>query len=229
MDVLGQRLSPRRVAGERIASFGSPTEHPDGCAGRTDLQHERQKQGLVIQKRGLAQNAPSRSRLTGEAGSSLCERFHPVPVGMEHRWLIGRVVNGPTLLTGICFCGGCGGATALRTSGKAKHYRYYTCSTAARQSKTGCGGRTTQMDGFDHLRPLAQRVEGAKYEVRIMGSRDELIRVLVSSNGVRTSVPRWRRGWDSNPRGACTPAGFQDRCIRPLCHPSGAWSLTAVL
>ena len=28
-----------------------------------------------------------------------------------------------------------------------------------------------------------------------------------------------RRGWDSNPRGL-SPAGFQDRCIEPLCHPS---------
>ena len=31
---------------------------------------------------------------------------------------------------------------------------------------------------------------------------------------------RWRMGWDSNPRGACTPAGFQDRCLQPLGHPS---------
>ena len=30
-----------------------------------------------------------------------------------------------------------------------------------------------------------------------------------------------RRGWDSNPRGP-GPAGFQGRCIQPLCHPSGA-------
>ncbi len=30
----------------------------------------------------------------------------------------------------------------------------------------------------------------------------------------------WRRGRDSNPRGAFTPAGFQDRCNRPLCHLS---------
>ena len=29
-----------------------------------------------------------------------------------------------------------------------------------------------------------------------------------------------RTGWDSNPRAAFTTAGFQDRCIRPLCHPS---------
>src|SRR5438132_13830566 len=31
-----------------------------------------------------------------------------------------------------------------------------------------------------------------------------------------------RRGWDSNPRRACTLSGFQDRRIRPLCHPSEA-------
>src|ERR1700689_4658487 len=33
----------------------------------------------------------------------------------------------------------------------------------------------------------------------------------------------WRRkGGDSNPRGGgCPPAGFQDQCIQPLCHPSG--------
>src|SRR5437867_13393262 len=31
-----------------------------------------------------------------------------------------------------------------------------------------------------------------------------------------------RRGWDSNPRKPCGFSGFQDRRIRPLCHPSGA-------
>ena len=31
----------------------------------------------------------------------------------------------------------------------------------------------------------------------------------------------WRMGWDSNPRGALTPAGFQDRSLQPLGHPSG--------
>ena len=30
----------------------------------------------------------------------------------------------------------------------------------------------------------------------------------------------WRMGWDSNPRWACTHAGFQDRCLKPLGHPS---------
>src|ERR1700749_2659117 len=27
-------------------------------------------------------------------------------------------------------------------------------------------------------------------------------------------------GWDSNPRYACTYGGFQDRCLKPLGHPS---------
>ena len=31
----------------------------------------------------------------------------------------------------------------------------------------------------------------------------------------------WRRGRDSNPGWALTHDGFQDRCIQPLCHPSG--------
>ena len=79
----------------------------------------------------------------------------------------------------------------------------------------------------DHLRAFAQRVAVAEREVRIMGSHNELLRLLTSSNGVETAangvriyVPGWRMGWDSNPRDGCPPAGFQDRCLQPLGHPS---------
>lgn len=34
---------------------------------------------------------------------------------------------------------------------------------------------------------------------------------------------KWRRERDSNPRGACAPNGFQDRRVRPLCHPSAGF------
>jgi site-specific DNA recombinase len=61
-----------------------------------------------------------------------------------------RVVSGPTLLTGICFCAACGKAMTLRT-GKSGQYRYYTCSTKARQGDTGCKGRTVPMDKLDTL------------------------------------------------------------------------------
>ena len=57
----------------------------------------------------------------------------------------------------------------------------------------------------DHLRALAQRVEVADGEVRIVGSKSRLLQVLTGKNGVN-SVPtqglKWRTGWDSNPRWA---------------------------
>lgn len=41
---------------------------------------------------------------------------------------------------------------------------------------------------------------------------------LFSANQRRSE----RRGRDSNPRTCCHVVGFQDRCNRPLCHPSGS-------
>ncbi|WP_342708836.1 recombinase family protein [Bradyrhizobium sp. B124] len=67
-----------------------------------------------------------------------------------------RVVSGPTLLTGICFCAACGGAMTLRT-GKSGRYRYYTCSTKARQGETGCKGRTVPMEKLDSV--VAEHIE----------------------------------------------------------------------
>jgi DNA invertase Pin-like site-specific DNA recombinase len=67
-----------------------------------------------------------------------------------------RIVSGPTLLTGICFCAACGGAMTLRT-GKSGRYRYYTCCTKARQGETGCLGRTVPMEKLDTL--VADHIE----------------------------------------------------------------------
>ncbi len=67
--------------------------------------------------------------------------------------------------------------------------------------------RRIRLDGGgyrrDHLRALAQRVEVAEGEVRIIGSKSRLLQTLVA-NGGAGSVPtqglKWRREWDSNPR-----------------------------
>src|SRR5205823_2337827 len=67
-----------------------------------------------------------------------------------------RIVSGRTLLTGICFCAACGGAMTLRT-GKSGRYRYYTCSTKARQGETGCKGRTVPMEKLDSV--IAEHIE----------------------------------------------------------------------
>ncbi len=271
-----------------------------------------------------------------------------------------RVVSGPTLLTGICFCADCGGAMTLRT-GKGGRYRYYTCSIKARQGATGCKGRSIPMEKLDnlvaghiedrllqperleevlasvldrrqerterrrehiaelnkraaetdlrlkrlydaietgvadlddpalkerivglkairgqaqadaeraqamaesagqqaitpamvqkfamtaqeriridgggyrreHLRALAQRVEVADKEVRIMGSKGDLLRTLAAASGVKSATPgvrssvlNWRRGGDSNPRYPCRYAAFRVRCVQPLCHLSGRY------
>src|SRR5258708_18081373 len=86
----------------------------------------------------------------------------------------------------------------------------------------------------DHLRALAQRVEVADGKVRIMGSKGDLLGTLAAASGlksaargVRSSVLNWRKGWDSNPRYPCRHAGFQDRCLKPLGHPSKPLKLLA--
>ena len=45
---------------------------------------------------------------------------------------------------------------------------------------------------------------------------------VAAGSGERFRKGKWRRGWDSNPRYAFTHAGFQDRCLKPLGHPSAS-------
>src|SRR5437879_4912520 len=92
-----------------------------------------------------------------------------------------RIVSGPTLLTGICFCAACGMAMTLRT-GKSGRYRYYTCSTKARQGETGCKGRTVPMEGLDSV--VAEHIERRLLQPQRLGRL--LSRVLHSVS----SAPR---------------------------------------
>jgi site-specific DNA recombinase len=61
-----------------------------------------------------------------------------------------RIVNGPTLLTGLAKCATCGGGMTLRT-GKNSRYRYYTCNKAATEGKCSCKGRNIPMQALDDL------------------------------------------------------------------------------
>ena len=85
----------------------------------------------------------------------------------------------------------------------------------------------------DHLRDLAQRVEVADGEVRIMGSKGDLLRTLAAASGVKSaaggvpsSVLNWRSGWDSNPRYAFDVYTLSRRApstARPPLRASGAF------
>jgi hypothetical protein len=74
--------------------------------------------------------------------------FHAVQAALKARspqWMPPRAVSGPTLRAS------CGGAMTLR-AGKGSAggmYRYYTCSTKARQGERGCRGLTVPMDKLD--------------------------------------------------------------------------------
>lgn len=61
-----------------------------------------------------------------------------------------RVVNGPTLLTGVAKCSHCGSGMTLRT-GKSGRYRYYTCNARATEGKTACHGQSIPMGKLDDL------------------------------------------------------------------------------
>jgi site-specific DNA recombinase len=59
----------------------------------------------------------------------------------------------------------------------------------------------------DYLRGLAQRVEVDTQELRIMGSKNELLRTIVAASsaktagfGVPSSVPKWRATADEDRR-----------------------------
>ena len=72
--------------------------------------------------------------------------------------------------------------------------------TARKRMRTESGGYRR-----DYLRALAQRVEVDAQELRVMGSRSELLRTLVAASSARTagfgvpsSVPKWRTRHDSN-------------------------------
>ncbi|WP_422028621.1 recombinase family protein [Pyruvatibacter mobilis] len=79
--------------------------------------------------------------------------FHQVQAQLEMRnpkMTPPRVVNTPTLLTGVARCESCGAPMRLRT-GKGGRYRYYTCSRKADQGATGCKGTTVSMPKLDGL------------------------------------------------------------------------------
>jgi site-specific DNA recombinase len=81
--------------------------------------------------------------------------------------------------------------------------RKFASTARARMRIAGGGYRR------DHLRALTQRVEVADKEVRIIGSKSDLLRTLAASlgvgpaaPGVRSSVLKWRTRRESNSRPA---------------------------
>src|SRR5262249_32278922 len=63
-----------------------------------------------------------------------------------------RVVNGPTLLTGIATCATCGaGMTRTGTRRRGRSYSYYSCAGCHQKGKSVCRGRHVPMAKLDSI------------------------------------------------------------------------------
>ena len=63
-----------------------------------------------------------------------------------------RVVNGPTLLTGLATCASCGaGMTRTGTRRRDRFYSYYSCAGCHQKGKSVCRGRHVSMTKLDEL------------------------------------------------------------------------------
>jgi site-specific DNA recombinase len=63
-----------------------------------------------------------------------------------------RIVNGPTLLTGLAVCASCGaGMTRTGTRRRDRFYSYYSCGGCHQKGKTACPGRHIPMSKLDDL------------------------------------------------------------------------------
>ncbi len=63
-----------------------------------------------------------------------------------------RVVNGPTLLTGLAVCETCGsGMTRTGTNRRGVDYAYYSCAGRHQRGDTVCKGRHIRMETLDDL------------------------------------------------------------------------------
>ncbi|EFI52804.1 recombinase family protein [Afipia sp. 1NLS2] len=63
-----------------------------------------------------------------------------------------RIVNGPSLLTGIAICASCGaGMTRTGTNRRGKSYSYYSCAGCHRKGETACKGRHIPTGTLDEI------------------------------------------------------------------------------
>jgi hypothetical protein len=63
-----------------------------------------------------------------------------------------RIVNGPTLLTGLAICASCGaGMTRTGTRRRDRFYSYYSCGGCHQKGKSVCAGRHIPMSKLDDL------------------------------------------------------------------------------
>ena len=100
-----------------------------------------------------------------------------------------RVVNGPTLLTGLAICATCGfGMTLSGTRRRDRHYRYYSCAGCKLGGKSVCSGRHLPMEKLDRM-----VVEGVADKLLVPSRVEEILGALSSRTAAKDRAVAERR------------------------------------
>ncbi|WP_368423620.1 recombinase family protein [Tistlia sp.] len=102
-----------------------------------------------------------------------------------------RIVNGPTLLTGIARCASCGAGMTIRT-GKGGRYRYYACNRRMTEGACRCKGRSIRMETLDEavLSKLEDRIFQPERVQALLGALSE--RLVRSADDHKTQARKLR-------------------------------------
>ncbi len=93
-----------------------------------------------------------------------------------------RVVNGPSLLTGIAVCASCGsGMTRTGTIRRGKAYSYYSCAGCQQKGESVCKGRHIPAAALDGI-----VVDGLKQRLLTPDRLSTLLRMLSERQAVKT-------------------------------------------
>ncbi len=97
-----------------------------------------------------------------------------------------RIVNSPTLLTGLVKCGRCGAGMA-RATGKSNRYRYYKCQTKVAKGANSCSTKEIPMKKLDGiiLTALAEKVFTYERVKTILEKLQKRMKKGKSTNGRR--------------------------------------------
>ncbi len=119
-----------------------------------------------------------------------------------------RVVNAPTLLTGLAACSACGAGMTLRT-GKGGRYRYYVCAGRAQKGATRCEGCSIPMETLDDI------ILGALADRVFTADRIEALVTPIVSQTLEAEQERHRQ--QSNLKGQITEAdGAMNRLLTAI-------------
>jgi site-specific DNA recombinase len=100
-----------------------------------------------------------------------------------------RIVNGPTLLTGLAVCASCGsGMTRTGTARGHRSYSYYTCAGCHQKGKSVCKGRHIPMGKLDSL-----VIEGVKAQLFEPDRMSTILGALLDRQATKDTAVEERR------------------------------------